>query len=67
MNIATQCDCCKEPIEGKAYQDAACDHPVCEECARNLHGAIPLLNKHGMTNLYLGACPDNGPEGLKKP
>ena len=67
MNIATQCDCCKEPIEGKSFWNKACEHAVCEECERNLEGAIPLLNKNGMVNLYLGACPENGPEGIKKP
>lgn len=67
MNLATQCDCCKEPIEGKAYKDAACDHPVCEECGTNLYFASKLLNKNGMVNLYRGPCPDNGPEGIEKP
>lgn len=66
MKLATPCDCCQEPIEGKSFLDASCEQPVCEECARNLHGAVPLLNKHGMVNLFRGPCPDNGPEGLKK-
>lgn len=68
MNVATQCDCCKEPIEGKSFWDGACQqHAVCEECAVDLENARQLLNKHGMVNLYLGPCPDNGPEGIKKP
>jgi hypothetical protein len=67
VNVATICDCCKEPFDGKPYHDSVCEHPVCEECASNLHGAAPLLNKHGMVNIYTGPCPDNGPEGLKNP
>lgn len=67
MNVATPCGCCHEPIEGQAFHDAACERPVCEECARNLDGAKALLNKHGLVNIYHGPCPDNGPEGIQKP
>lgn len=66
VNVATQCACCKEPIEGREYKDASCDGAVCEDCAFNLDLAMLNLNKHGMRHLYTGPCPDNGPEGLKK-
>lgn len=67
MNVTSPCGLCHEPIEGKSFRDQSCEQPVCEECARNLQGAVTLLNQHGMVNYYLGPCPDNGPEGLKKP
>lgn len=66
MNVATPCDCCKEPIEGKDFRDPSCERPVCLECARNLEVGRINLNHKGMVGLYLGPCPDNGPQGLKK-
>lgn len=67
MNFATQCDLCKEPIEGKAFADSACEHPVCGPCRTDLDIARLALNKAGMEDLFLGPCPDNGPEGLANP
>lgn len=67
MNLATPCDCCKEPIEGKQFADCACSGPVCKDCAIGLSIAKHLLNKHGMENLYTSPCPDNGPDGLNLP
>lgn len=67
MNVATPCGLCGDPLEGTSFHDAACEQPVCTECSKNLYVARVNLEQQGMQHIFTGPCPDNGPEGLKKP